>query len=116
MRIIALAAGQPPAFTIEGTVAVALLGAAAGAVVATIFLLLRAALPGRRWLRGTLFWVIVGAVALRGISPVSGLNASVFLPLFLVHGVLLQLFWCRIHLPSARSLRASPLQRCAPPP
>ena len=96
MRIIALAAGQPPAFTIEGTIAVVLLGGAAGAAVAVIFLLVRVMLPGRRWLRGTLFWLIVAAIALRGLRPVGALNASVFLPLFLVHGVTLHVLWCRV--------------------
>src|SRR5687767_5588539 len=83
MRIVAVAAGQAPAFTIEGSIAVALLGALAGAVAAAIFLLARVLFPTKRSMRGALFWVIYGAIVLRGISPVTTLNAGIFLPLFL---------------------------------
>ena len=98
MRIIALETGQPAAFTIEGSIAVALLGAASGAIAAVIFLVLRAALPTRRWMRAALFWTILGAIALRGLSPLTTLGTTTFLPLFLLYGVLLHLFWCRVHL------------------
>ena len=103
MRLIAVAAGQPPAFTIEGSIAVSLLGALAGAVAAAVFLLARVLFPTKRWMRGALFWVNYGAIVLRGLSPVTTLNAGIFLPLFLLHGILLQTFWYRIHLPRARA-------------
>src|SRR5688572_4370221 len=106
MRLIARASGQAPSFTIEGSMAVALLGALAGAFVAIVFLLARTALPTRRWTRGVLFWVVCGAIFLRGINPVTPLNAGIFLPLFLVHGVLLHMFWCRVYL--ARRRQADP--------
>lgn len=99
MRLVAVAAGQSPAFTIEGSIAVSLLGALAGAVAAAIFLVSRTLFPTKRWMRGALFWVIYGAIVLRGLSPVTTLNAGIFLPLFLMHGILLQTFWCRVHLP-----------------
>ena len=99
MRVVALAADQPTAFTIEGSVAVSLLGAATGALLGAVFMLARTAIPANRWGRGALFWTICGALTLRGISPVSLLNAAVFLPLFLVHGVSLHAFWCRVYLP-----------------
>jgi len=89
MRIVALAADQPTAFTIEGSIAVALLGAAAGVVVAAIFLLVRTMMPRNRWGRGAIFWATCGAIAVRGVSPVTPVNAAVFLPLFLLHGALL---------------------------
>jgi hypothetical protein len=98
MRAIALASDQAPSFTIEGSIAVCLLGAVTGAVVATVFLLVRTAFPTRRWTRGVLFWTVCGALVLRGLHPVTALNAAVFVPLFLLHGVLLHAFWCRIHL------------------
>ena len=98
MRLVALAAGQAPAFTIEGSIAVSLLGALTGAVIATLFLLLRTALPTHRWIRGALFWTLCGALVLRGLHPVTWLNAGIFLPLFLLHGVLLHIFWCRVYL------------------
>lgn len=102
MRVVAVAAGQAPAFTIEGTVAVGLLGALTGAIVAAVFLLARTAFPTRRWTRGALFWAVCGALVLRGLHPVTALNAGIFLPLFLAHGVLLHAFWCRVHLARVR--------------
>ena len=98
MRFIALDLGQAPAFTIEGSIAVSMMGAATGALVGALFLLVRALLPTRRWTRATLFWAICAALALRGLSPVTVVNASIFLPLFLLHGVLLHTYWCRVHL------------------
>src|SRR5215213_1113330 len=67
MRAVAITAGQTPTFTIEGSIAVTLLGAATGAGIATIFLLLRTALPTRRWTRGALFWAICATLVLRGL-------------------------------------------------
>lgn len=100
MRVIAVSSGQAPTFSIEGSIAVSLLGALTGVLIAMVFLLARTTLPTRRWLRGTLFWAFCGALALRGLRPVTMLNAGIFLPLFLVHGVLLHIFWCRVYLGS----------------
>jgi hypothetical protein len=102
MRVIALAAGQSPIFTIEGSIAVSLLGALTGAAIAAIFLALHTIFPTRRWARGVLFWTIVAALALRGLHPVTMLRAEIFLPLFLLHGVLLHVFWNRLYLPRVR--------------
>jgi hypothetical protein len=99
MRLFAVASRQAPTFTIEGSIAISLLGALTGALVAAVFLMLRTALPAHRWVRGALFWAICAALALRGLHPVTALKAGIFLPLFLVHGVLLHTFWCRVHLP-----------------
>ena len=106
MRVIALAADQAPIFTLEGSVAVILLGAATGAGIAAIFLLARVLLPRRRWARVSLFWAACLALMLRGLNPVTPLNASVFLPLLGLHGALLHLYWCRIYLPHRRQMRA----------
>ena len=102
MRLIALSAGQAPAFSIEGSIAVSLLGAATGALVAAIFLLARTVFPTRRWIRGALFWAVCAALVLRGLNPVTALNAAIFLPLFVAHGALLHVFWCRIYLARRR--------------
>jgi hypothetical protein len=66
----------------------------------------RATFSTRRWVRGTLFWVVCGALALRGLRPVTMLNAAIFLPLFVLHGVLLHAFWCRVHLARDRHIDA----------
>jgi hypothetical protein len=96
MRLIAIAQNQAALFSIEGSIAVILLGAGAGAVVAAVFLLARTAFPTRRLGRVSLFWAIVALVVWRGLNPVSTLSVAVFAPLFLLHGGLLTAWWCRI--------------------
>ena len=102
MRLIAMSLGQSPLFTVEGSIAVSLLGALTGAFIATIFLALRFLLPTRRWLRLAIFCAVCGAIVLRGLRPVTAVNAGIFLPLFAMHAALLHLFWCRIYLPRSR--------------
>ena len=98
MRIIAVAQGAGGAFTFEGTLTVVLFGAITGAVVAALFLASRSAFPNHRLGRGVLFWTLITAFVLRGISPLGWLNFAMFAPLFLVHGGLLTLYWCRVRL------------------
>jgi len=95
MRVIAIAQDRAPSFSIDGSIAVTLLGAGAGAVVAVFFLLARAAFPTRRLGRVSLFWALVAWVVWRGLNPVGTLNVAVFAPLFLLHGGLLTAWWCR---------------------
>lgn len=46
MRVIALLGGQPPGFTLEGTLFILILGAAMGAVMGLPFMAIRRILPG----------------------------------------------------------------------
>lgn len=96
MRLIAFSLGQTPIFTLDGSVAVVLLGAATGALVGALFLLSRALFPTRRFLRAASFWTVVSALVLRGLHPVTPVSAAIFLPLFAAHGALLHVYWCRI--------------------
>ena len=98
MWLVALDQGRPPVFTLEGSVAVTLLGAAAGAVIGVVFMTSRWLFSDSRWLRLGLFTAVVGFVALRGIAPLTPFNVSVFGPLFIVHGALLHMYWCRVYL------------------
>jgi hypothetical protein len=98
MRVIAVASGLATAFSLEGSATVVFLGAGAGAVMGVLFLLARTLFPARRWARTLAFWILCLALVWRGLNPVSPLNLSAFLPLFLAHGALLQLFWCRVHM------------------
>jgi hypothetical protein len=98
MRVIALASRRQPFFTFEGSTTVMLLGAAAGAGVAGIFLLSRVAAPKQRAVRLALFTGLCAMLVLRGLRPVSLLTVSVFGPLFIAHAALLHAYWCRIHL------------------
>jgi hypothetical protein len=102
MRVIALAQDRAPSFSIDGSIAVTLLGAGAGAVVAVFFLLARTAFPTRRLGRVSLFWALVALVVWRGLNPVSTLNVAVFAPLFLLHGGLLTAYWCRVRYGATR--------------
>jgi hypothetical protein len=111
MRLIALASGQRAIFSIEGSVAITILGSVTGALVATLFLLLRNIMPTRRWTRGAIFWIVCVSLALRGISPVTTLNAAVFLPLFVIHGALLHALWCRVYLARRGAVDAAPNTR-----
>ena len=97
MRVMALAEGRPPAFTIDGSIAIVLLGAITGVVIAALFLLSRALFPAHRILRATLFWTITAALVARGLHPLTVFKAVVFGPLFLAHGALLNAYWCRVH-------------------
>lgn len=96
MRVIGIAQGQPPGFSIGGSLTVVFLGAAAGAAIGAIFLLSRTIFPRHRALRVGFFWVVVAALVARGLNPVSVLNVSIFAPLFLAHGALMFAYWCRI--------------------
>lgn len=115
MRLVALTSGQAALFTVEGSVAVSLLGAVTGAVIATLFLLLRHILPARRWMRAAIFWVLCVVLVLRGLKPVTELKTAIFLPLFLMHGALLHAFWCRVYLARRRNgMRRLPLPEGEP--
>lgn len=98
MRAIALANGQPPTASFEGSLTVVLLGAASGAVIGAIFMLARLLFAQNRLLRVTFFWTLVGALVLRGLHPLSIISVAVFAPLFVAHGALLFAYWCRIRL------------------
>ena len=102
MRVMALADGQTPFYSVSGSLTVVALGALNGAVIAAIFLVVRILLPTRRWLRAALFWMICCTLIFRGLSPVTPLRLIVFLPLFGLHGAFLHLYWCRIHLAQRR--------------
>ena len=106
MRAIALAQGGAGAFTVEGTITVVALGAVSGAIVALIFLVARVLFPSRRALRVLFFWTVTLAIVLRGLDPVTPLTLAIFVPLFLAHGSLLNMYWCRFHM-SRRNRHAS---------
>jgi hypothetical protein len=99
MRAVALANGRVPFFTAEGSIAVALFGAAAGAGVGVIFLFARFAAPNRRAVRLALFSGGCAFLVLRGLRPLTILSITIFGSLFVVHAALLHVYWCRIHIP-----------------
>ena len=107
MRVMAVATGQTPSLSFEGSLTVAALGAAAGAAVAVIFLLARTLFPQHRALRVVFFWLLVTAIVVRGLNPVTPLAAVVFMPLFLAHGSLLFAYWCRVRMARFAPLTAN---------
>ena len=93
--------------TVEGTITVLLAGLAAGIAGGVIYALLARVLPARRLLRDVLFAVILELLTLRGLSPVSALALSLFMPVVALYGVALERAWhARSH--SSRRLHASP--------
>lgn len=98
MRLVAVAQGAAGSFTIGGSMTVVALGALSGAIVALIFLVARILFPSRRAPRVIFFWTVTLGIVLRGLSPLTPLTLAIFVPLFLAHGSLLNLYWCRVHL------------------
>ena len=93
MRVIAHAQNQPAGFSLGGSMTVVFLGLVTGVAMAAIFLVCRILFPSRPWLRSAVFWIVCLALTLRGLNPVSVLTASVFIPLVLLNGALMHVFW-----------------------
>jgi hypothetical protein len=89
MRVIAHATNVAPAFSLGGTMTVVFLGAVSGVAGGLIYAVLGRFLPNRTFLRSVLFGVILVLLTLRGLRPATTLSVSLFLPLTLVFGVLL---------------------------
>jgi hypothetical protein len=66
MRVAAHMQGQPPAFTIEGSVAVVFYGTAAGAFSGIVYYLLSRFVT-KQWVRTAAFFVICGLISWRGV-------------------------------------------------
>ena len=96
MRVIALVENQPRGFTWDGSLAVVMLGAAAGAATGGLFLLARTLFPKQQVLRVGFFWIVVAALVARGLNPVTATKVIIFAPLFVAHGSLMFVYWCRI--------------------
>lgn len=91
MRGIAVLSGTPAGFSWGGTMTVVLLGVAAGAAAGAIYQLLATFLPKRAWLRDVLFVLVLAALTLRGVKPISavplallGATMAVFAAAFLI--------------------------------
>jgi hypothetical protein len=89
MRVIAHATDAAPAFSFGGTVTVVFLGAVSGAAGGVIYAVLARLLPNRRVLRALIFGITLVLLTLRGLSPVTSLSLSLFLPLTLLYGALM---------------------------
>ena len=98
MRAIAIARDQVPSFTLDGSLAVVFMGAVTGAVAGAIFAFGRTVAPHSRFGRNAIFWTLITALVWRGINPVDVLQVVWFGPLFLIHGALLTLYWCRVRI------------------
>lgn len=105
MRAIAIARDQVPSFTLDGSLAVVFMGVVTGAVVGALFALGRTLAPHSRFGRNAIFWSLTTALVWRGINPVDVLQLVWFAPLFLIHGGLLTLYWCRVRIRGTANLR-----------
>lgn len=90
MRIVAERTTGTSGFTLGGTATVVFLGLVSGLLGALILLAARMLL--RRWPPATtvVYWTLLIAISLRGLRPVDPLRATVFLPLIVAFGTLLQ--------------------------
>jgi hypothetical protein len=95
MRIIAHATNVAPGFSLGGTMTVVFMGAVNGAAGGLIYAVLARFVPNRPVVRPLLFGVILVSLTLRGLSPASALSVSLFLPLILLYGGLMDFAWRR---------------------
>jgi len=103
MRGIAHVVGQPPSFSLGGTVTVVLLGLVSGLVGGLVFVGLWFLLPRWRVLRATLFWAFLTLMTLRGLLPLDTPRLVLFGPLVVVYGIALEFLWFFTHLRRRRS-------------
>ncbi len=93
MHAIALTPGAQRSVSVQGTITVLLAGLAAGVAGGAIYALLAWVLPARRLLRAAFFAVVLALLTLRGLHPVQPLTLTLFLPIVLVFGWLLERSW-----------------------
>jgi len=96
MRLVALATGRFPTFSVRGTLTVVLSGAVAGAVGGLILFVLARLLPKRPWLRGLTFSAVCYVIALPGLRPPQPLVFALFAAAFLAYGLTLAVLWSRL--------------------
>lgn len=95
MRLIAHATNVAPGFSLGGTMTVVFMGVVSGAAGGLIYAVLAHFVPNRPVVRALLFGVILVLLTLRGLSPPAALSVSVFLPLVLLYGGLMDFAWRR---------------------
>lgn len=88
----ALASDVQRSVTVEGTITVLLAGLAAGVAGGVIYALL-ARFVRRRVPRALLFGLVLVLLTLRGLNPVQARALTLFLPLVLLYGVLVEHAW-----------------------
>ncbi|MBC7834946.1 MAG: hypothetical protein H7Y88_07575 [Phycisphaerales bacterium] len=104
MRVISHATNIAPGFSLGGTMTVVFMGAVSGAAGGLIYAVLARFLPNRLVVRAALFGIILVLLTLRGLSPASALSVSLFLPLTLLYGGLMDFAWRRRFPPPASRL------------
>jgi hypothetical protein len=89
MRVIAHATNVAPGFSFGGTMTVVFLGAVSGAAGGLIYAVLARVLPNRRVVRAMVFGLVLILLTLRGLSPATTLSLSLFMPLTLLYGAVM---------------------------
>lgn len=107
MRVIAHMEGRIPAFTPEGSIAVAFWGAAAGAFSGLIYYLLRRFVR-KPWVRTAAFIAICGLVAWRGVNGLLPIPQAMFMALALVFLVIVDSLGRRLGQARAKPDRVQP--------
>ena len=101
MRVIAPATNVAPGFSLGGTMTVVFMGVVSGAAGGVIYAVLARFVPNRPVVRALLFGVILLLLTMRGLSPASALSVSLFLPLTMLYGGLMDFAWRRRFPPPA---------------
>ena len=100
----ALATGRAPLWTVEGTLTVLFFGMWIGAGGALIRCAAACWLPRRwpEWPRTALFAAACLALALRGVSPFTGVTLALFIPVIAAYVLTVELLWRRVEPGGAR--------------
>lgn len=96
MRGIVLMSGGAPGFSWGGTLTVVLLGALSGLAGALVLTGVRALIPRRAWLRGSIYWAFLILAAMRGLNPIDPQRLLLFMPVILLYGITLQVLSCKV--------------------
>jgi uncharacterized protein (DUF2062 family) len=95
MYVIVRATGAVSGFTLGGTLTVVFMGALSGAAGGAIHVITAWVRPTQHGMRMTLYALIMLAITLRGLSPLSGLAVALFLPLVAAFMVTVESAWRR---------------------
>ena len=95
MRIFALLVDRAPAWTIEGSITVAIFGAIFGMIGGLLLWLGRRFFRTSPLARGALFWIPMSLLYLRVLSPLNSDSLIAFTPFVVLYGVVLYTIWCR---------------------
>ena len=94
MRIIALLEDRGTTWSFEGSLTVVFMGAVFGTIGGLLLWLGRRVFPRTPYARGALFWVLLTALFVLGLTPLSGNKLISFLPFYIAYGLVVYRVFC----------------------